>query len=195
MKTINTKDFFYDYLPHVSPMRLKDDFGIAVWHQLAIRNNIQHMIRDVESRLEDTRYMERINAHDSNGEPYDDMFYSQLKRDLLQHLQMAESWRWFDDILAQREEVHTVYDEQFKLKVMASLGFEQDTALTAALDDYSRAKADQYEDEEEDDEFSEKKRLFAEKYQELIKQTLISMFAHDLAQLSGEELSIMKDLK
>ena len=189
-RVINTKDRFFDYLPHVSPLLMKEDFGIPIWSQNSFRINIQKVISRAYDAVVQMRYMTRINAHDDGPERFDESFYRELQRQVTDQLRRPDSWRWLDGIVASRQTGPSIFDSRLKLKIMASLGFQNDMTVADALNGPRDGNG-------QDDGWTDRRRDKAqsERMSEAVKASLIAMCRHDLDALSGEEFEILKDLK
>ncbi len=191
-RVINTKDRFFEYLPHVSPMRLKEDFGIPTWSQVNFRINIQKVISRAYDAVLQTRYMSRINAHDDRPEQFDESFYRELQRQVMTRLRQPESWHWLDNLVAGRQTSPSIFDSRMKLKIMASLGFQNDMSVADALNEQ---KAGTENGNGRPDAWGRRADARQDRTSEAVKTALIAMCCHDLGELSGEEFEILKDLK
>ena len=191
-RVINTKDRFFEYLPHVSPMRLKEDFGIPTWSQVNFRINLQKVISRTYDAVLQTRYMSRINAHDDRPEQFDESFYRELQQQVMARLRRPESWHWLDGIVAGRQASPSIFDSRMKLKIMASLGFQSDLSVADAL---NGQEADPENGNGRSDVGGRRADARQDRTSEAVKTALIAMCCHDFSELSGEEFEILKDLK
>lgn len=163
---INTRFRFYDYFPHISPLQLRNYFGIEYSDQVAIRCGIQRILSTTREQLMYRHYMQRINAHDENPnvEPFDKEFYKEFKTEAMMAFRKIENWRFLDDMLRRARPIDS-YDSQHRdYKVKAALGFNAS-------------------------------ELISNNGQSQEKNAIVSLFNHDLNVLCGEELEFMINSK
>ena len=183
-RVINTKDRFFEYLPHVSPMRLKEDFGIPTWSQVNFRINIQKVISRAYDAVLQTRYMSRINAHDDRPEQFDESFYRELQRQVMRlHMALARE-------LGLPAIVHDREAHADSLAIVKE--YPDDMSVADALNEQ---KAGTENGNGRPDAWGRRADARQDRTSEAVKTALIAMCCHDLGELSGEEFEILKDLK
>lgn len=123
---INTRFRFYDYFPHVSPMHLRNFFGLTYTDQTTIRSNIQKILMTVRNQLMYYRYMQRLNAHDSNPESFDNQYYQEYKTNVMCAMRNIENWRFIDAMLQRASQGDDPKEKNLDFKVKSALAFNND---------------------------------------------------------------------
>lgn len=120
---INTKPLFYDYFPHISVMRLKNDFNLGYYEQCEIRTRIQRVIKMAYERLLDIHDLHHANVYQEIGEEFDDNFYHELKDGVTQRFHSATTWEFLDDLMPVQEIADDSLNANFQTKMLTILGY------------------------------------------------------------------------
>lgn len=113
---------FYDNFNHVPPLRMQDDFGLGFYEQVAIRNEIQKVIRSTFDRLVDSHDLKHYNIYSEIGDEFDEAFYDELQRDVHRYLHDMAHWDFLDMLLKQTTIEDPVRRSRFKSLVTAEAG-------------------------------------------------------------------------
>lgn len=120
--TFNTKNMFYDYFRHASPLRMKEDFGLGYYEQSAIRNEIQKIIRATFDKLVDSHNLKHYNIYAEIGDEFDEAFYNELQRDVHRYFHDIAHWDYLDTLMKKRIIDDPIKRSHFKSLVVAEAG-------------------------------------------------------------------------
>ena len=121
--TFNKKTYFYDYFPHINPMRLKNDFGLGLYEQCIIRNEMQKAIKVAYEHLVDAHDLRHANVYGEIGDEFDDNFYRELKSLSLTKFRSDLFWEFIDSFMPNKYINDPKESANFNTKMFASLQY------------------------------------------------------------------------
>lgn len=119
----NTKPLFYDYFPHISPMRLSSDFGLGMYAQSVIRNEIQKVIKREYELLVASHNLLHVEIYQEIGDEFDANFYKELKTNSLRRLHDANTWSFVDGMMPIKEIKDETESTRFNTRLVSALGY------------------------------------------------------------------------
>lgn len=119
----NTKTMFYDYFPHINPMRMKTDFDLGFFEQSVIRNEIQKTIRQAYDRLVASHDLMHVEVYQEIGDEFDQHFYDELKSAVRNHFRAMRSWEFLDKLMLKKVVDDEKESANFNSRMLATLGY------------------------------------------------------------------------
>lgn len=119
----NTKFRFYDYFPHITPVRMKELFQLGFFEQSVIRDEIQRVISAAYKNLVNAHDLVHVNIYDEIGDEFDDNFYRELKTIVQTRFHSEGTWLFLDNLLTVKEIEDDEEYDRFQTKMQSILGF------------------------------------------------------------------------
>lgn len=119
----NTKTMFYDYFPHINPLRMKNDFDLGFFEQSVIRNEIQKTIRQSYDRLVASHDLMHVEVYQEIGDEFDQHFYDELKSAVHHHFHAMRSWEFLDKLMLKKVVDDETECDNFNSRMLATLGY------------------------------------------------------------------------
>lgn len=121
--TFNKKTYFYDYFPHISPLRMKNDFGLGLYEQCIIRDEMKKAIHIAYEHLVDAHDLRHANVYGEIGEEFDDNFYKELKNIITQKFNTGQFWEFLDNMMPKTYINDPKESANFNTRLLASLEY------------------------------------------------------------------------
>ena len=119
----NTKVFFYDYFPHITPMRMKVDFGLGIYPQSVIRNEIQNVIKREYELLLAQHNLMHVGIYQDISDEFDKNFYNELKTNSIYKFHNTNTWSFLDNLMPFDKIDDDKKNANFNTRLVVALGY------------------------------------------------------------------------